>query len=70
MSVEPEEKEERANELRENIWAVISERGCEGLDLTYDEAAALMQQLIYTEVFGLCIVTSKAARYEQFLMQQ
>jgi hypothetical protein len=58
------EEEEITNELRENIWAVISERGCEGIDLTYDEASALMRKLSNVNIFGLCVVTAKAARCE------
>lgn len=64
MSVETAEKVETRNELRENIWAVISERGCEGLDLTYTDAAALMRKLSGEDVYGLCVVTSDAARRE------
>jgi hypothetical protein len=65
-----EEEEEITNELHENIWAVISERGCEGIDLTYDEASALMRKLSNVNVFGLCIVTEKAARHEMNLQNK
>lgn len=65
MTIEPEEQVEQVtNELRENIWAVISERGCDGFDLTYDEASTLMRKLSEENVFGICIVTSNAAKRE------
>lgn len=71
MTTEPEEQEEQiTNELRQNIWAVISERGCNGIDLTYDEAAALMRRLSEENVFGLCIVTSSAAKREIALLKK
>jgi hypothetical protein len=62
--MQEQQEEQTTNELHENIWAVISERGCEGIDLTYDEAAALMRKLSSINIFGLCVVTSKAARCE------
>jgi hypothetical protein len=49
-------------ELEEKRWAVISERGCEGANLTYKEALELEQLLIAQKVYGLCIVTQEAAR--------
>lgn len=68
--MEENQEEQIVNELHENIWAVISERGCEGVDLTYDEAATLMQKLSNVNIFGLCIVTSKAARLEMNLQDK
>ena len=58
---------QKLSELHENIWAVISERGCEGMDLTYMEAAILMRTLENINIFGLCVVTSEAARREMSL---
>jgi hypothetical protein len=50
------------SELMEAQWAVVSERGCEASDLTYDEARTLMQHLTQEKVSGLAIVTAAAAR--------
>ena len=50
-------------ELSEARWAVISERGCEATGMAYAEAAALMHRLASEKVYGLCVVTSDAARY-------
>ena len=50
-------------ELSEQRWAVISERGCEASGMVYAEAAALMHRLASEKVYGLCVVTSDAARY-------
>ncbi len=50
-------------ELGEQMWAVISERGCEASGITYAGAAAFMQQLASEKVYGLCIVTKEAARH-------
>lgn len=71
MTIEAKEQEEsqNTNELHESIWAVISERGCEGIDLTYDEAAALMRKLSDEKVYGLCVVTSIAAKREIDLLK-
>ena len=60
-TIEIEEKNEETCELQENMWGVISERGCEATNVTYDEAVALMKRLVSEEVYGLCIVTSDAA---------
>ncbi|HEX8073168.1 MAG TPA: hypothetical protein VF546_24695 [Pyrinomonadaceae bacterium] len=49
------------SELRENRWAVLSERGVEAAALDYDGAARLVAQLRAGRVYGLCIVTSEAA---------
>ena len=70
MTIEIEEKEEEIHELQEKIWGVISERGCEATDLTYDEAVALMKRLVSEDVFGLCIVTSEVANRERFFHAQ
>lgn len=50
-------------ELGEKRWAVISERGCEASGMAYAEAAALMRHLAQEKVYGLCIVTERAARH-------
>lgn len=50
-------------ELSEARWAVISERGCEASGMLYADAAELMQRLAKEKVYGLCVVTSDAARY-------
>lgn len=47
----------------ERRWAVISERGSEATDLTYDEAQELMRRLTAEGVHGLCVVTNEAARH-------
>lgn len=44
-------------------WAVISEHGCEGSGLTYDEAHTLLLHLGNERFHGLCIVTDEAARH-------
>lgn len=49
-------------ELTERRWALLSERGCEGSALTYEEAMSLEQRLKRERVNGLCIVTDEAAR--------
>ena len=54
------------SELRERLWAVLSERGREAAGLTYDEAAVLVRELRANgdgnggRVSGLCIVTARA----------
>jgi hypothetical protein len=55
------------SELMERRWAVISERGSEATDLTFDEAHALMRTLSDEGTHGLSIVTNEAARH--FLRQ-
>ena len=49
-------------ELNEQRWGVLSERGCEAMELTYRDAAELMSQLALEKVSGLCIITNEAAR--------
>lgn len=49
------------SELRERRWAVLSERGCEGAGLGYEEAAGLVARLRGGRMSGLCIVTDEAA---------
>ncbi len=49
-------------ELNEGRWAVMSERGCEGLGLTYAEALELERGLKGERVRGLCVITDAAGR--------
>jgi hypothetical protein len=51
------------SELSERRWAVLSERGSEAAELTYDEAAALVRELRGRDVSGLCVITAEAARH-------
>ena len=50
------------SELTENRWAVLSERGCEAMGLTYTEAHDLMRALFKERVSGLSVITDAAAR--------
>jgi hypothetical protein len=49
-------------ELNEGRWAVMSERGCEALGLTYAEALKLERRLKGERVSGLCVITDAAGR--------
>ena len=49
------------SELGEQLWAVISERGCEAAGLAHAEAAGLVRRLAGERVSGLCVVTADAA---------
>ena len=49
------------SELTEPNWGVISERGAEGTELTYDQAHELIERLGREGIYGRCLVTSKAA---------
>ena len=49
------------SELRERRWAVLSERGCEGAGLSYEEAARVVARLRGERVSGLCVITDAAA---------
>ena len=49
-------------ELNEGRWAVMSERGCEALGLTYAEALDLELRLKGQRVSGLCVITDAAGR--------
>ena len=49
-------------ELNEGRWALMSERGCEALGLTYAEALELEQRLRGERVSGLCVITEAAGR--------
>ena len=50
------------SELTEKLWAVLSERGCESLGLTYGQALEAMRALQREKVSGLSVVTDEAAR--------
>ena len=50
------------SELTEERWAVLSERGCEAMGLTYAQALELMRALARDRVSGLSVITDDAAR--------
>lgn len=50
------------SELTEERWAVLSERGCEAMGLTYAQARELMRTLLHERVSGLSVITDAAAR--------
>ncbi len=58
------------NELDQQQWAVISERGHETSSVTYEEAAQLVQELSRQKLHGLCIITDEAARRHENTEQQ
>ncbi|HEY0006989.1 MAG TPA: hypothetical protein VGB17_19570 [Pyrinomonadaceae bacterium] len=49
------------SELNDRQWAVLSEKGCEASNLTYDEAVQLVRGLAEEKVHGLSIITDEAA---------
>ncbi|MDQ3803272.1 MAG: hypothetical protein M3416_05395 [Acidobacteriota bacterium] len=49
-------------ELNEGRWAVMSERGCEALGLTYAEALELERRLMDERLSGLSVITDAAGR--------
>jgi len=49
------------SELEKENWAVVSERGCEAAQLTYEEARRLVHRLGGEGRHGLCIVTNEVA---------
>jgi len=51
------------SDLTANKWAVISERGREAADLTYEEARRLVHRLAGEGRHGLCIITNEAASH-------
>ena len=51
------------SDLTENKWAVISERGREAAELTYEEARRLVHRLAGEGRHGLCIITNEAASH-------
>ena len=54
------------SELKEALWSVLSERGCEASRLSYAAAAQLVAQLAREPVYGLCIITDEAAARTSF----
>ncbi|HYJ47577.1 MAG TPA: hypothetical protein VEV81_13265 [Pyrinomonadaceae bacterium] len=50
------------SELTEQLWAVLSERGCEARGLTYADAHRMMLELKRKKVSGLSVITDDAAR--------
>jgi hypothetical protein len=50
------------SDLQNQNWAVLSNRGCEAIELTHEEARRLVHRLEGEGRHGLCIVTSEAAR--------
>jgi hypothetical protein len=50
------------SELTERQWAVLSERGCEAMGLTYAQALDMMRALQREKVSGLSVITDAAAR--------
>ena len=50
------------SELDEQLWAVLSEHGCEAMGLSYTDAHRLMLDLKRKNVSGLCVITNDAAR--------
>ncbi|HWS98790.1 MAG TPA: hypothetical protein VN256_00865 [Pyrinomonadaceae bacterium] len=57
------------SELTEERWAVLSERGCEAMGLTYAQAAELMRSLARERVSGLSVITDAAARRAEPLVK-
>ena len=51
------------SELKERLWAVLSERGCEEAGLNYEEASGLVARLRGERVSGLCVITEAAAAH-------
>jgi len=49
------------SDLQNETWAVLSERGCEAMNLSHEEARRLVHKLATEGRHGLCIVTSDAA---------
>ena len=49
------------SELEEAIWSVLSDRGCEAMGLTHEDARRLVHRLGGEGRHGLCIVTDDAA---------
>ena len=49
------------SELHQQLWAVMSERGCEANNLDYDEAVETVRRLTAEKVHGMCIITNDAA---------
>ena len=50
-----------ASELEEQVWSVLSDRGCEASGLTHEDARRLVHRLGGEGRHGLVIVTDEAA---------
>ena len=50
------------SELSEKLWAILSERGCEAMGLSYMDAHQMMHELVREKISGLCVITDDAAR--------
>ena len=53
--------ETMTSDLQNGNWAVLSERGCEAMSLSHEEARRLVHKLASEGRHGLCIVTDEAA---------
>ena len=49
------------SDLQTKSWAVLSERGCEAMHLTHEEARRLVHKLASEDHHGLRIVTNETA---------
>ena len=49
------------SDLEKEIWAVVSDRGCEATGLTHEDARRLVHRLAGEGRHGLCIMSDKAA---------
>ena len=50
------------NELEREQWAVVGERGCEEMGLSYESAIRLIERLKAQDIRGLAVVTETAAQ--------
>ncbi len=53
--------EDFPGELNAPNWSVVSFEACLAGNLTYEEAAKKLEQLVAEKIAGLCIVTDDAA---------
>jgi hypothetical protein len=49
------------SELGQEKWAVVSDRGCEAMSLTHEDARRLVHKLAGEGRHGLCIMSNDAA---------
>lgn len=57
------------SELGERKWAVISERGCEAVEITHQQAVEIERRLAREKVHGLCIVSAEAGKRLKAVMR-
>jgi hypothetical protein len=50
------------SDLGKEIWAVVSDRGCEATGLTHEDARRLVHRLAGEGRHGLCIISDDAGR--------